>query len=173
MADEPTLIDSEMEVQHADQVMKKFNEVVLFKHRKVNDDLVSARMVSKRIAGGRGTLIYTSWHEKHRRCVRDYRKDIFAYIRQSLAVLDESKPTFKNLLPKQRIVVYQKLCRIDVCYIAARFLAALDPVDVIAMDRFETEGNPWRQYTEKLFIYTCQLVWEFDFADDKKRGNLN
>jgi len=142
MADEPTLTDSEIEVQHADQVMKKFNKFVLCKHGKVNDDLVSARMVSKRIAGARGTLIFTVWHEKHRRWAQDYRKDIIPYIRQSLQVLEIRMPDFRPLPPNHKTVVYQKLFLMDAPYTAARFLASLDPVDVIAIYCFKQEGHP-------------------------------
>jgi len=155
LADEPMLVD-EMEVQRADQVMKKLNKVVLYKYCKVNNDLIITRAVSKRIAAVRGSLILSSWLEKHKRWANEYRKDIFDFVKQALAVLGESKPTFKNLLPRQRIVVYQKLFHIDVCCTATRFLAALNPVDVIAMYRFEKEGKPWRQYIEKSFMYTRQ-----------------
>jgi hypothetical protein len=86
----------------------------------------------------------TTWIDKHKRWAGNYRKHMFAYIKQALLMLDQLMPTFKDLTGKQRIVVYQKLFRIDACYTAARFLAALDPVDVIAIYCFDKEGKLWR-----------------------------
>jgi hypothetical protein len=60
----------------------------------------------------------------------------------------------------------------DSCYTATRFLAAFDSVDIVAMYRFDKQGKPWRQYVEDLFLYTCQLVWEYYFAEDKKMGTM-
>jgi len=41
------------------------------------------------------------------------------------------------------------------------------------MYRFEKEGKPFKQYVEHLFLYTCQLVWEYYFAEDKKTETMN